>query len=121
MSFLTEMTVRRMATISRTAARSSNIRSTVPRAAFSTTVQLRKNPVDAAKDGLKKVDRAVSDKLVDGIEIGSKYIHHTAGCWNNIGSAIADNGNSCCQGQGQGGQRQHHRRRCQGKGRRAAW
>ncbi|KAJ0117377.1 hypothetical protein N8I77_006740 [Diaporthe amygdali] len=70
MSFLTEMTFRRMATISRTAARSSNFTSTVPRAAFSTTVQLQKNPVDATKDGLKKVDRVVSDKLVDGIDIG---------------------------------------------------
>ncbi|KAG8162430.1 hypothetical protein KVR01_008195 [Diaporthe batatas] len=70
MSFLTEMTIRRMANISRTAARSSHITSTAPRAAFSTTVQLRKNPVDATKDGLKKVDRVVSDKLVDGIDIG---------------------------------------------------
>ncbi|KAH8773655.1 hypothetical protein F5883DRAFT_548251 [Diaporthe sp. PMI_573] len=70
MSFLTEMTFRRMATISRTAARSSNFTSTAPRAAFSTTVQLQKNPVDATKDGLKKVDRVVSDKLVDGIDIG---------------------------------------------------
>lgn len=73
MSFLTEMTFRRMATISRTAARSSNFTSTVPRAALSTTVQLQKNPVDATKDGLKKVDRAVSDKIVDGIDIGSKW------------------------------------------------
>lgn len=72
MSFLTEMTVRRMANISRVAARSSNFTSTVPRAAFSTTIQLQKNPVDVAKDGLKKVDRAVSDKIVDGIDIGSK-------------------------------------------------
>ncbi|KAI3390595.1 hypothetical protein diail_9112 [Diaporthe ilicicola] len=70
MSFLTEMTLRRMATISRIAARSSNFTSTAPRAAFSTTVQLQKNPVDTAKDGLKKVDRAVSDKIVDGIDIG---------------------------------------------------
>lgn len=77
MSFLTEMTFRRMANISRVAARSSNFTSTVPRAAFSTTVQLQKNPVDAAKDGLKKVDRVVSDKIVDGIDIGSKQTGHT--------------------------------------------
>ncbi|POS78790.1 hypothetical protein DHEL01_v202809 [Diaporthe helianthi] len=70
MSFLTELTARRMAYISRSAARSSNLTSIAPRAAFSTTIQLRKNPVDATKDGLKKVDRVVSDKLVDGIDIG---------------------------------------------------
>lgn len=79
MSFLTEMTFRRVATISRTAARSSNFTSTVPRAAFSTTVQLQKTPVDAAKDGLKKVDRAVSDKIVDGIDIGSKWMDQNHG------------------------------------------
>jgi hypothetical protein len=72
MSFLTEMTVRRLANLSRTAARSSTFTSTAPRAAFSTTVQLQKNPVDATKDGLKKVDRVVSDKIVDGINIGGR-------------------------------------------------
>lgn len=64
MSFLTEMTTRRMATLSR--ARFA----TVPRATFTTSVYLRKNVVDAGKDTLKTVDRAVSDKLVDGIDIG---------------------------------------------------
>lgn len=69
MSFLSEMTVRRLATISRTA-RFTTAR--IPCASFTTTVQLRKTPVvDTAKDTLKTVDRAVSDKLVDGINIAS--------------------------------------------------
>lgn len=66
MSFLTEITTRRMATLSRTAFRTS-----VPRASFTTTVQLRKTPAEATKDTLKSVDRAVSDKLVDGINAAS--------------------------------------------------
>lgn len=74
MSFLTEITTRRMATLTRTAAKTSF--TTLPRASFSTTVQLRKGPVEAAKDTLKTVDRAVSDKLVDGIDVGSTYIEH---------------------------------------------
>lgn len=78
MSFLTEMSFRRMATVSRTAARSSNFTSVVPRAAFSTTVQLQKTPVDAAKDGLKKVDRVVSDKIVDGIDLGGKWTDYVS-------------------------------------------
>lgn len=69
MSFLSEMTTRRLATISRTA-RFTTVRT--PRASFVTTSQLRKTPVvDAAKDTLKTVDRAVSDKLVDGINVAS--------------------------------------------------
>jgi hypothetical protein len=40
------------------------------RAAFSTASPLHKTVVDSAKDTLKSVDRAVSDKLVDGIDIG---------------------------------------------------
>lgn len=66
MSFLTEITTRRVATLSRTAFTTS-----VPRASFTTTVQLRKTPVEATKDTLKTVDRAVSDKLVDGINAAS--------------------------------------------------
>lgn len=66
MSFLTELTARRMATVSRAALRTS-----VPRASFTTTVQMRKTPVEATKDTLKNVDRAVSDKLVDGINVAS--------------------------------------------------
>lgn len=71
MSFLTEMTTRRMATISRTRF------TTVPRATFATSIYLRKNVVDAGKDALKSVDRAVSNKIVDGIDVGGTfYTHH---------------------------------------------
>ncbi|CAN8105425.1 unnamed protein product [Discula destructiva] len=65
MSFLTEMTTRRMAAFTRT-----RITTTIPRASFTTSLSQRKNVVDAGKDTLKNVDRAVSDKLVDGIDAG---------------------------------------------------
>ncbi|PSR85680.1 hypothetical protein BD289DRAFT_453184 [Coniella lustricola] len=68
MSFLTEVTARRMATLTRTAA--SSTFTTVPRASFTTSLYLRKTVTEAAKDTLKTVDRAVSDKLVDGIDAG---------------------------------------------------
>jgi len=67
MLFLTEVAARRMATVSRTAVVSS-----APRASFTTTVRLQKTPTETVKSGVKGVDRAVSDKLVDGIEIGTK-------------------------------------------------
>jgi len=35
---------------------------------FTTSIALRRTPVDTAKSGLKTVDRAVADKLVDGID-----------------------------------------------------
>ncbi len=71
MSFLTEAATRRLATLQvpRTLATSA------PRAAFSSSVTLQRTPVEAAKDTLKTVDRAVSDKLVDGIDITSMYCH----------------------------------------------
>lgn len=67
MSFLTETAVRRLATVPRTFAVS-----TVPRAAFSSSIILQKTATETAKDAVKQVDRAVSDKLVDGINIGGK-------------------------------------------------
>ncbi|TLD33598.1 hypothetical protein PspLS_01010 [Pyricularia sp. CBS 133598] len=57
--------VRRVALASRTAV------STVPRASFTTGSILNKTPTESVKDGLKKVDRAVSDKLVDGINVAA--------------------------------------------------
>ncbi|RQM06207.1 hypothetical protein DH86_00003337 [Scytalidium sp. 3C] len=39
---------------------------------FSTTPATQKGPVETAKDAVKTVDRAVSDKIVDGIELGEK-------------------------------------------------
>ncbi|KAH8888502.1 hypothetical protein GQ53DRAFT_767550 [Thozetella sp. PMI_491] len=67
MSFLTEAALRRVATLQvpRTVATSA------PRAAFSSSVIFQKSTVESAKEGLKSVDRAVSDKLVDGINIGA--------------------------------------------------
>jgi hypothetical protein len=38
--------------------------------AFSTSLVARKVVPDAVKEPVKKIDRAVSDKLVDGIELG---------------------------------------------------
>lgn len=67
MSFLTEVSTRRMATLSRTRF------TTVPRATFTTSVYLRKSIVDAGKDALKTADRAVSDKIVDGIDVGGMF------------------------------------------------
>ncbi|KAK4217461.1 hypothetical protein QBC37DRAFT_46116 [Rhypophila decipiens] len=70
MSFLAEATARRVMTLSvpraatHSAPRAAN-------AAFSTSVTFQKSAVDSAKDTLKGVDRAVSDKLVDGINISS--------------------------------------------------
>lgn len=39
---------------------------------FSTSVYLRKGPVEGAKDAVKQVDRTVSDAAVKGIEKGGK-------------------------------------------------
>ena len=69
MSF-TQAAVRRVATqVPRT------FITTAPRAAFSSSVVLQKSAVDSAKDTLKTVDRAVADKLVDGINVGGKSTH----------------------------------------------
>ncbi|TAQ89851.1 hypothetical protein B7494_g1827 [Chlorociboria aeruginascens] len=38
--------------------------------AFSTSFVAQKSATEAVKDGVKTVDRAVSDKIVDGIEVG---------------------------------------------------
>lgn len=38
--------------------------------AFSTSFAAHKSATETVKSGLKTVDRAVSDKLVDGIELG---------------------------------------------------
>lgn len=65
MSFLTESAVRRVALASRLA-------STQAPRQFSTSMAARKTIAETAKDTLKTVDRKVSDKLVDGINVGSK-------------------------------------------------
>jgi hypothetical protein len=38
--------------------------------AFSTSFVVRKSATEAVKDTVKTVDRAVSNKIVDGIEVG---------------------------------------------------
>ena len=76
MSFL-ELTVRRLAS---TTPRLSSVvgasrvtaASTVRSRYLSSTVPRAKTVTETAKDKLKSVDRAVSDKLVDGINVGCK-------------------------------------------------
>lgn len=58
MSFIARTTLRRAAFAPR---------------AFSTSFAVQKSPVDTAKDALKTVDKAVSSKIVDGIEIGGMF------------------------------------------------
>ena len=65
MSFLTEVATRRIATaIPRVAAVPA------PRT-FTTSIAAQKSATETVKDGLKKVDRAVSDKVVDGIDMAT--------------------------------------------------
>lgn len=72
MSFLTEAAARRVMTLSVPRAVVNGTTHSAPRAAnaaFSTSTTFQKSAVDSAKDTLKGVDRAVSDKLVDGINL----------------------------------------------------
>ena len=68
MSFLIETVSRRMAVapIYRVAVASA------PRT-FTTSIAARKSATETVKDGLKTVDRAVSDKIVDGIDAGGTF------------------------------------------------
>lgn len=62
MSFLTERSLRSALPVAR---RALAVRQTaLPRRAFSTSLRLRKSPADSVKDGLKTVDRAVTDNVV---------------------------------------------------------
>jgi hypothetical protein len=63
----------RTALIARRVATQATKSTILPRAAFSTTNPHQKSAVASAKDTLKSVDRTVSDKLVDGIDIGSSF------------------------------------------------
>ncbi|KAI1822546.1 hypothetical protein F4861DRAFT_513935 [Xylaria intraflava] len=72
MSFLTEKALRRMATISRVASVPAPRR-------FSAGIVGRKSVAQSAKDTLKSVDRKVSDKLVDGINVGTKAAETISG------------------------------------------
>ncbi len=68
MSFLIEATTRRVAT----ALPRASIAARAPRA-FSTSIVYQKSPTESVKDGLKSVDRAVSDKLVDGLDAAGTF------------------------------------------------
>lgn len=68
MSFLIEATTRRVAT----ALPRASIAAHAPRA-FSTSIVYQKSATETVKDGLKSVDRAVSDKLVDGLDVAGTF------------------------------------------------
>ncbi|KJR88780.1 uncharacterized protein SPSK_08022 [Sporothrix schenckii 1099-18] len=96
MSFLTESIFRRVAT----AAPRISATTLAPRVAtasfihsrhLSSTAPQRKTVTEAAKDTLKSVDRAVSDKLVDGINIGSAVADKAKEASKDItGGRVAD-------------------------------
>jgi hypothetical protein len=67
MSFLTESAIRRLAITVPRAAVAAPIAVHAPRA-FSTSLAQRKTVTDNVKDGLKTVDRTVSDTLVAGLD-----------------------------------------------------
>jgi len=58
-----------MSFLTRTSIRNATRATFAPRA-FSTSFAAQKTTTESAKDTLKTVDRKVSDKLVDGIEVG---------------------------------------------------
>lgn len=67
MSFLAERAVRSAVPMCRT------IMVQAPRA-FSTSVAMRKNPTETVKDGLKTVDRTVTDNVVlPGLEAAGTF------------------------------------------------
>ncbi|KAI1497272.1 hypothetical protein F5X99DRAFT_397471 [Biscogniauxia marginata] len=68
MSFLTEATVRRLSLTSA----SRIVMVQAPRQQFSTSVVWQKSVTESAKETIKNVDRKVSDKLIDGINVGCK-------------------------------------------------
>lgn len=64
MSFLTQTLARRATVIPRAA-------TAVSARHFTTSLAAQKTMTESAKDGMKTVDRAVSDKLVDGLDAAS--------------------------------------------------
>lgn len=69
MSFLIETTVRRMATMPMPVTRVAAISAS---RTFTTSLAAHKSATETVKDGLKSVDRVVSDKIVDGINVGGQ-------------------------------------------------
>lgn len=70
MSFLTENIVRQMATLPRLVPRV--ITTQAPRT-FTTYPALHKTATESIKEGVHKVDRVVSDKIVDGINAAGMF------------------------------------------------
>ena len=66
MSSVARIAARRVATVQRPAFAYQ------PARAFSVTHRLQKTATESAKDGIKKVDRVVSDKIVKGIDAAGK-------------------------------------------------
>jgi hypothetical protein len=63
-----------MSFLTKTALRTSRAVSVQAPRQFSTSIAARKTISETAKDTLKTVDRKVSDKLVDGINVSCKYL-----------------------------------------------
>ncbi|KEY65414.1 hypothetical protein S7711_04312 [Stachybotrys chartarum IBT 7711] len=68
MSFLTSNLTRRVAPVAASVPRAIAVQA--PRT-FTTSIAAQKTATETVKDGLKSVDRAVSDKIVDGIDLAS--------------------------------------------------
>ncbi|KAL6870465.1 hypothetical protein J3F83DRAFT_682107 [Trichoderma novae-zelandiae] len=71
MSFLTR-TITKSTSLAGPVARIAAVRSTRP---FTTSLAAQRTASETVKDGLKSVDRAVSDKLVDGIDMAKAASH----------------------------------------------
>lgn len=63
-----------MSYLARTAVRSARL-GYMSRRTFTQSSPIYKSATETVKEGLKTVDRAVSDKLVDSIEAGGRGIH----------------------------------------------
>jgi glucose-6-phosphate dehydrogenase assembly protein OpcA len=95
----------------RTAVRSSALRQS-PRL-FSTTLVQQKGPVEAAKDGLKKVDRAVSDAAVAGIDKGGMSLRLSCTKFNPANLVASRSERQSCLS------RRHGDQQSRGQGRRS--
>lgn len=72
-SFLTRSLPSRTFAVARAIPRAAAVHT--PRA-FTTSYPLQKTATETVKDGLKTVDKVVSEKLVDGIDLASKSFFH---------------------------------------------
>lgn len=70
MSFLTSTLTRRVAPVAASIPRAIVVQA--PRT-FTTSIAAQKTATETVKDGLKSVDRAVSDKIVEGIDLACTF------------------------------------------------